>query len=468
MGFFLIGATSEDPIVLSDDGDTSSATEIAERKGPPSNEVINTGIADDYFSDHAKDDGALIEMMDKYDVSGTDSEIQKPTLLNSLRKADVSGDTENSDAELLSSVFEYEATSLSSVSDNLGPKVKTETFESNTDRSSVRPVNSYFKTRFVPNIKTEKIDSHLAIETFESNSTSFSERPVRSSAVKTSILDSCALEVKVEDVTQSDTVLFPEMMDSEPKDHDGNESSGNKEENEGDDVLPNEQVIPESTHRKEDKTLASISKQLEHDAFVDNGMNVWDDYCGYSELFWNSQDNALASIDDDLEELYGTQKLTGEDRRAIFSSRNDTEEADDEPLGQSYNNHLNEAHPSEHTEAISLKAAKRVTFRDDTMFRDDTRPYHAEASSVRPSVSTASKPADEIPKITLTEDEFFHEILGWNVEHLGKSSELPWKLTAVPVPEKTGFDSMDQYYDTFKPLLFMEIWAQVQHFLIGL
>ena len=128
--------------------------------------------------------------------------------------------------------------------------------------------------------------------------------------------------------------------------------------------------------------------------------------------------------------------------------------------------HLNEAHPSEHAEAIGSKATKRVTFRDDTMFRDDTRPYRTEASSLRPSVSTASKPADEIPKRTLTEDEFFHVILGWNVEHLGKISEL--KLTAVSVPEKTGFDSMDQYYDTFKPLLFMEIWAQVQHFLIGL
>ena len=456
--------------MLSDDGDTSSATKIAERKGPPSNEVIDTGIADDYFSDHSKDDVALIELMDKYDVSGTDSEIQKPTLLSFLRKADVSGETDNSDAELLSSVFEYEATSLSSVIDNLGPKVKTETFESNTDPSSERPVNSSTQTsiqkRFVPNIKTEKVDSHLATERFESNATSFSESPVRSPAVKTSILDSCALEVKVEDVTQSDTVLFPEMMDSEPTDHDGNESSVNKEENEGDDVLPNEQVIPESTHRKEDKTLASISKQLEHDAFVNNGMNFWDDYCGYSELFLNSHDNALASIDDDLEELYGTQKPTGEDDRAISSFRDDTEEANDESLGQSFNNHLNEAHPSEQAEAISSKAAKRVTFRDDTMFRDDTRPYRTEASSLRPPVSTASKPAVEIPKKTLTEDEFFHEILGWNVEHLGEMSEL--KLTAVPVPEKIGFDSMDQYYDTFKPLLFMEIWAQVRHFLIGL
>lgn len=77
-----------------------------------------------------------------------------------------------------------------------------------------------------------------------------------------------------------------------------------------------------------------------------------------------------------------------------------------------------------------------------------------------------SRPSDSQTAITkpsraLSENEFFHEILSWKVQNLLNSQSYggPASLDRTSVP--TSFKSMDQYYDTFKPLLFMEVWEQV-------
>lgn len=403
---FFLGATSEDPIVLSDDEDS-----VPELEKPFPKEEKDTEIN---FSDHstASDNVALVEMMNEYEsASQTDVLKSHPgNLKPSLHKYSIAADISHS------TVFKRNAANLMSVETAsrgaLVPKVKKEKIE-------------LFTERFLPEVNTE---------------------------------------------TESDTDQSLNLV----VDNDINESSGNKEEEatEGGDIQEDKQIIPETIDDKlmaqtaADATLSSISKQLENDLFVDDGMSFWGDYYGYSELILNSQDSALASIEDDLEDLHSTQTGNVEERNTIFSNADDKGEVDDESIAKPCNAHFDKALPDE--DAQTVKAVKHVSS------RDDSSPKDAAASSSKQLSSQAAKPAKTAPSKALTDDEFFHEILSWIVAKLGepgtneRAASLPRKFTTVPPPEKFAFDSMDQYYDTFKPLLFMEIWEQVQHFVICL
>ena len=350
-----------------------------------------------------------------------------------------------------------------SLQNSFACKVKVEKIvdESNTASLKESPVNTLSaKTSthesFAPRVKTGKSAA-------ESNAASFCVRTVNSSSVEASSHSSFVPEMKTETFeTHLDTVLYPELLNDEAKvEVDSIAISGNW--NDSNSIQQNEQRVSEALQRDDGKTLSSISKQLENDAFVDNGiMNFWDDYCGYSELIFNSQNNAIASIEDDLEDLCSAQTDSVEEENSTVSNREDKGSVDDEFVCCNDGNNL--ALPGEDGETLPVTAVKRVTFRGDTSAAD------AAVSSGRPFVSPAPKPVITTPKKALTEDEFFHEILHWNVINLGnperneKAASLPRKFAAVPVPEKTGFDSMDQYYDTFKPLLFMETWEQVWRF----
>ena len=194
-------------------------------------------------------------------------------------------------------------------------------------------------------------------------------------------------------------------------------------------------VKPEPAEEGEDRfSFCSISKQLENENFIDDS---WDDY-GYSELVVNSQENALARVEEDLDDLYSTQIENVEENDTIKSSPYTNEAA-----------FPDEAPPK-------AKPSKRVSFADDTK----------SANTVvgrRPSVSQA---ANTKPTRALSEDVLFHEILNWKAERLCKlqSNNRPAclprdNLSVQRVPN--FFESMDAYYKTFKPLLLVEIWEQV-------
>ena len=404
-----------------------------------------------YFSDDSNesDDVALLEFMTKYDEAQKPTKMlgtQKPALNNSSVKTDNSSKTDTSDNNYRSSLLKRNTTNSVSVQtpthDVSLPMVKIEHVanESNSALSAKREVNS-----FDLKLKTEQAETEL------------------------------------------DTVLYPELRSTKARlDVDSNGISYRKKDEEEQSVVMRQdaiithvnttskptrlredaQTIPvamesEPTGQTEDNTsLASISKQLENDAAVDNEMNFWNDFCGYSELILNSQENALASIEDDLEDLYSTQTRDVEQENTIFANRDDENQAEDKSISTSYNDRLEMAVAPKET---STKIAdKHVSFQGDTTVAATA------ASAGRPFGPQAGKPAETKPSKALKEEELFYEILTWKVLNLGKPEKnerpasLPRKLTAVPVPEKTGFESMDQYYDTFKPLLFMEIWEQVR------
>ena len=198
-------------------------------------------------------------------------------------------------------------------------------------------------------------------------------------------------------------------------------------------------VKPEPAEEGEEDrlSLSSISKQLENAHFIDDGINLWDDH-GYSQLVVNSQENALARVEEDLDDLYSTQIQTLEENGTIMSSPDTCDRVVSD-----------EAVPN-------AKAKKHVTFADDAKSA-------SKVADPRPSVSQAAKTK---PTRALTEDDLFHEILKWKAERLcnlqsnRRPASLPHNNFLVErVPNY--FDSMDHYYKTFKPLLLMEIWEQV-------
>ncbi|XP_078359214.1 uncharacterized protein LOC144643749 isoform X2 [Oculina patagonica] len=168
----------------------------------------------------------------------------------------------------------------------------------------------------------------------------------------------------------------------------------------------------------------SISKGDDDASILDDGNN---------QLVLNSQKNALASVEEDLDDLYSTQIQSEKEENTNFSSTGDEDRAVP-------NEHIHKAKPQ-----------KRVSFAID--------------SSPADPVMDCNRPSDSQTAITkpsraLSENEFFHEILSWKVQNLlnSQSYEGPASLDRTSVP--TSFQSMDQYYNTFKPLLFMDVWEQ--------
>lgn len=388
--------------MLSDDED--SADEISVQKKPLSFTDMKMTDKSDKWSE------GLSEMVDKHSTSESDvlklePEIPELVLSNSLKET-IAEIPKNLDEDLYFSVFDEKATSSSSLE---------------TPALDVS----------FPELKTGKSNSNISHA------------------------------VQGERLNKPDTILYPELMDTEENDNVNilaevdsvmNETSGDKQErlNDGSDDKPlNLEVNPVSILRDEDRTLSSISGQLDNHA-LDNSINFWDDN---SEFIWNSQDNALKSIEDDLEDLDSTYHQ---------DIKNSGSGLDNKLLSQ--RDHLNKALQSEGADAVKSNV-KRVKFGDDVSQAD------VAASCVATVASPTDRPAVTTPGKELTDDEFFHEVVSWNVAHLeypknkGKNAGLPHNFPVFPMPEKEGFDSMDQYYETLKPLLFMEIWAKVFQFL---
>lgn len=216
-------------------------------------------------------------------------------------------------------------------------------------------------------------------------------------------------------------------------------------------ILP--RVKPEPMAQGEENThsLSVISEKLQNSALFDDVTNFWGDY---SELVLNSQENALASVEEDLEDLYGTQtENQTEDDFSLTNADVNNEVTPDEDTLPSVDVNDNIT-PDE--DVRRAKPKKHVTFAIDASSSD------AVASSSRPA---SNQMANTKPTRALSEDVFFREILSWQVEHFlnsqsnGRSAPLPQNYSAGRVPE--CFTSMDEYYKIFKPLLFMEIWQQV-------
>lgn len=443
----------------------------------------------------------------------TYSTIQNTTSGNSSMKATISSDSNNSDDVFSIPVMESNDISFTSVEPsahgNVSPKVKTGKtridyntasctavkgiidesgdvmdYDNESDDFSLQDMNklesppntkkpfSRIQSRAVSNSSAkadllsendtsddEPLSSYVARKAFNSSSVKTPAHDIAprmktgemvfDGAINVTSLDTSAHDIGLPEVKtermEVDVSSFPERKDIAGEvdyimDPDGSSDvKEEKYENERDGQPIFQTVEPESMAQEEEKTsLSTISGQLQNDAVIDDGMNFWLDYYGYSELVLNSQENALASVEEDLDDLYSTQIESVKEDNTILSSTDDNDKAiPDEVI------------PNE-------KAKKHVSF------AIDSSPGDTVANSSRPSVSQI---AITKPSRALSEDEFFHKILSWKVDLLhnsqrnGRPATQPWNCFAECVPE--CFESMDQYYNTFKPLLFMEIREQV-------
>ena len=144
--------------------------------------------------------------------------------------------------------------------------------------------------------------------------------------------------------------------------------------------------------------------------------------------------------------MYSTQTKDNQENSIVFLNDDNGHEADDEPHSDTRSDDIQGT-------VSASKAVKRVTF------SDNTAPVTTAKSASRSNGVQPSKPAIKTPTRVLKEELFFHEILNWNVSCLGKSKRKIKFANPSPIPE--GFDSIDQYYETFTPLLFVEILEQV-------
>lgn len=405
----------------------------------------DTGILDDYFycDNSENDDVVLVQHMDEFESPSnavkSNSIIENRIADKLLMNADDSSENTVSDEELLHSYTEIKDNN-SSKGESVKANLSGENDSSDDDKplSYVRKAlkTSYTKkptTDIAPQVKTEEIVDCKASpfnEVINAASPGTSTRERDFPEIKTEVDRNMSSFTEENDI-QGEVDYF---MDGKEEKFE-NESGGMEW-----DAEPTLQTVKtESTAQgKETTSLSDISKNLLNDAIVDDGTNFWGDYCGYSELVLNSQENALASVEEDLEDLYSTQTENWKENTNILSSTDSNDKAV----------------PNEVSQTVTTK--KHVTFAIDSSTAD------AVASSSRSSVGHA---AITQPSRALSEDEFFHEILSWKTERLcnvlsnGRVANLPRNYFADPVPN--SFESIDQYYNTFKPLLFMEIWEQV-------
>ena len=252
-----------------------------------------------------------------------------------------------------------------------------------------------------------------------------------------------------------DTVLYPELEDIV---HEIRISGSKEDEARHDDIQQDSPITVDTTksentvQRGKDACPTSFSKQLKSDSTIDC------DYFEQGELILNVQEDAFASMEEDLEDIYSTQTESVEESNTILSNRDDRNVSDGECIGKSCDDHVDKTASGK--DITAEKRIKHVSFAEDAA--------HKTASSGGPFGSQASKPAITTPSKALTEEEFFRKILSVNVADLGnperhdRRARLPRGLTPVLGPVTTCFESMDQYYDTFKPLFFIELWEKVR------
>ena len=491
------GAWKEDAIVLSDDEETSPDT--CNQTKPVSSRQEHLRFLDDYLNCESlqDDDIALNKLMDEVDPS-PNSGTTRSKNLSTKEAVDSDSKMSSSDEELLRSVFE---------SDDKGRKVKVKSEDREIDgegascrktvagdnidkmkrkntterdvfsSQSVRKSESRIPTNYTSiTIKTESADSNNDVD----DEPLAAHHPFAGVMVKTEVnrfsddeainveaaspvvrdID-CSLVKKEQPENVHNTSSFDHATDTEIGRSDFILAGCIDSEQNAQSVLST--VKPEPLEQGEEKTLSlsDISKQLQNDTRFDDDMNFWGHCCNYSELLLNSQDNALASIEEDLVDVYGTQ-TTNHTEDDLSLSDEDVNVGDiplDEPV---QNPDLNDNFlPDE--EVKSVKPKKHVTFAPDIRSSDAV----TNSSGGIASLSKLASPQAAItkPSRVLSEDDFFREILTWRVDHFfeslrnGRSTTLPRNYVADRVPE--SFNSMDEYYKIFKPLLFMEIWQQV-------
>ena len=178
-----------------------------------------------------------------------------------------------------------------------------------------------------------------------------------------------------------------------------------------------------------------------------------DNYKGYSNLILNPHGDALSSLEEDLEDIYSTQSDIEEEINAI---PRDTD-VQAESVSRFCFNQFHEEAPGE--THLSGKHVKHASFADDKSPIKHT--FISAQQEPAAAITTKRK------RKVLREEEFFRTILRLNVADLvypernGRAHAPPRGLPSVSGPVKTCFDSIDQYYDTFKPLFFLEIWEKV-------
>lgn len=409
---FCLGATAADPIVVSDEED--SALAMLEEKRTFSKGDKDPVTENHFFEDDEESvDDALLQMMDTYEAEkeAKVSDSLNATLSNSSLDATSSSETDCSEGAFKSLVKqEFSISSAVAPQDKPSPTAVKVKHTAKGCRSDER-VETFTSVFYPPNVKAELIE------------------------------------------TDRDTILYPELRGEQLSVHD-DKRSGSKDEAEEDSLFiqqdsqcpsMSESMVQDEPNDRGDINLSSISNRLEN-ATIDDGTNFWDDFCDYSELVLGSQENALVSIEDDLEDVYSTQTQDNQENSIVFLNDDNGHEAYHEPHSDTLSGDI------QGTVSVS-KAVKRVTF------SDNTAPVTTATSASRSNGVQPSKPAIKTPTRVLKEELFFHEILNWNVSCLGNSKRNIKFANPSPIPE--GFDSIDQYYETFTPLLFVEILEQV-------
>lgn len=409
---FCQGATAADPIVVSDEED--SAQGMLEEKRSFSKGDKDALTENHFFEDDEESvNQALLQMMDTYDakkeanVSGS----QNTTLSNSSMGATSPSKTDCSDDTFKSFVKqEYSISSASAPQDKPSLTAVKVKHTAKGCRSDER-VKTFTSVFCPPNVKAELIE------------------------------------------TERDTILYPELRGEQLSVHDA-KSCGSKDEADEDSLFiqedsqcpsMSESIVRDESNDPGNINLSSISNRLEN-ATIDDGTNFWDDFCDYSELVLGSQENALVSVEDDLEDVYSTQTQDNQENSIVFLNDDNGHEAYYEPHSDTLSDDI------QGTVSVP-KAVKRVTF------SDNTAPVTTATSASRSNGVQPFKPAIKTPTRVLKEELFFHEILNWNVSCLGNPKRNIKFANPSPIPE--GFDSIDQYYETFTPLLFVEILEQV-------
>ena len=388
--------------------------QCSRRKGHSSKGDKDPVTENHFFEDDEESvDDALLQMMDTYEaekeakVSGS----LNATLSNSSLDAMSSSETDCSEGAFKFLVKqEFSISSAVAPQDKPSPTAVKVKHTAKGCRSDER-VETFTSVFYPPNVKAELIE------------------------------------------TDRDTILYPELRGEQLSVHD-DKRSGSKDEAEEDSLFiqqdsqcpsMSECMVQDEPNDRGDINLSSISNRLEN-ATIDDGTNFWDDFCDYSELVLGSQENALVSIEDDLEDVYSTQTQDNQENSIVFLNDDNGHEAYHEPHSDTLSGDI------QGTVSVS-KAVKRVTF------SDNTAPVTTATSASRSNGVQPSKPAIKTPTRVLKEELFFHEILNWNVSCLGNSKRNIKFANSSPIPE--GFDSIDQYYETFTPLLFVEILEQV-------
>ena len=368
---FCLGATAADPIVVSDEED--SALAMLEEKRTFSKGDKDPVTENHFFEDDEESvDDALLQMMDTYEaekeakVSGS----LNASISNSSLDATSSSETDFSDGAFKSLVKqEFSISSAVAPQDKPSPTAVKVKHTAKGCRSDER-VETFTSVFYPPNVKAELIETHR------------------------------------------DTILYPELRGEQLSVHD-DKRSGSRDEADEDSLFiredsqcpsMSESMVQDEPNDRGDINLSSISNRLEN-ATIDDGTNFWDDFCDYSELVLGSQENALVSIEDDLEDVYSTQTKDNQENSIVFLNDDNGHEAYHEPHSDTLSGDI------QGTVSVS-KAVKRVTF------SDNTAPVTTATSASRSNGVQPSKPAIKTPTRVLKEELFFHEILNWNVSCL--------------------------------------------------